>query len=197
MSLGITISACSPADQYLACSREFHSIDEEKLVEKCSPLAAQGNLNAKYYLATYYYKRWRTSQNHANLAHQLSLEAASGGHHAAANFVGLTYYHGIGTDLDHAAAVHWFRISAKGGDHNGHYMLGKAYNEGTGVERDLVPAYVHTYVSAFRANVPLGQIGAARVALLNEIESRMSVAELAAAQVQLRELEQETARDQM
>jgi len=74
-------------------------------------------------------------------AREAWLPIAEDGHGAAQRNLGVLYFLGQGVDLDHAAAVQWFRRAAEQETPESALKLAVMYANGHGIERDLVEAY--------------------------------------------------------
>jgi len=58
------------------------------------------------------------------------------------------FYKGTGADQDYAKSIYWAKKAAEQGSVNGYYWLGMCYENGNGIEKDLVNAYKFFYLAA-------------------------------------------------
>ncbi len=91
---------------------------------------------------TWYQIGYDYSQRGRNAdAFKWMLKAASAGHAAAQNNIGLSYLHALGATKNEKTAFSWFDKAAKQGLPYAQSELAMLYYEGTGVEQDTQKAY--------------------------------------------------------
>ena len=88
-------------------------------------------------------------EGHYEKAVKLFTSQADAGDLAAANYVGIHFYLGLGVQRDLSKATEWFETAALGQDANAQRNLGVMYLRGYGVEKDYSRAYgwfYHAYL---------------------------------------------------
>ncbi|MFT5395169.1 MAG: TPR repeat protein [Gammaproteobacteria bacterium] len=85
-------------------------------------------------------------------AAKLWLPLAKMGDPVAQNYIGITYYLGLGKDRDHKVAMQWFEKSAVSGYADAEYNLGVMYENGESVKKDYITAYKWFYLAKENGN---------------------------------------------
>ena len=137
------------------------------------PLADEGDSDAEFSLGRLYYNGNGVPHNYAEALRWFD-KAADQGHALAELYLGIMYAGGLGVPQDYAEALKWYRKAADQGNDAAKNFLGLMYYMGQGVPRD--------YVQADKwFNLSKEKIGWA-VSLRDQVEGRMTPAELAEAQ---------------
>jgi len=85
-------------------------------------------------------------------ASRIWLPLAKTGDPIAQNYIGITYYLGLGKDRNHKEAMQWFEKSAVSGYADAEYNLGVMYENGESVNKDYVTAYKWFYLAKENGN---------------------------------------------
>lgn len=132
--------------------------------------AKQGDIGAEVALGDMYAKGTGVRQNYSRAA-EFYGAAARGGRNPEAEFhLGELYFFGRGFPQDSTAAVDWFRKAALDGHAGAQSVMGSMYEQGFGVDKSPVDAFVWYTLAAERAP----QAIAAR----SDIDPREAVARL-------------------
>lgn len=108
-------------------------------VEDCRRLAEQGDADAQYQLANYFYDGNGVEKD-KTAAVLWYRKAAEQGHAKAQYYLGYSYAYGRGVPEDKAEAVRWYQKAAQQGYARAQYRLGVCYEFGTGVAMDSAKA---------------------------------------------------------
>lgn len=154
-------------------------------VNDVKALAQSGDHEAQYRLAKALFRENTLSSDAESLAEGVASlrAAANGGHPAAQSEMGDLYLDGRGVVQDFVQATAWYRKAADQGNSKAMLGLGRMARSGWGIEADLVEAYVWLNLASARGE-------ADAIQARKEIITQLSAAQLNAAQVQSRELDQ-------
>jgi uncharacterized protein len=128
--------------------------DNAEAVKWCRKAAEQGNARGQYWLGFIYFFGWyddierNMTQEQEDYAEAVKWyrKAADQGYSIAQLCLGLSITSGIWARIrvqeDYAEAIKWYSLSAEQGEPKAHYQLGLLYEEGKGVQKDCVRAYM-------------------------------------------------------
>lgn len=110
----------------------------QKAVEAYSAAAKLGSYNALFQLGTLYVFGGHGVAKDEVSGFRLLLAAATGGRHRhAQSSVAWCFNNGVGTEMDHVKAVHFYECAARQGDITSQVNLGNAYMRGAGVPQNI------------------------------------------------------------
>lgn len=114
----------------------------QKAVEAYSAAAKLGNYNALFQLGSLYVFGGHGVAKDEVSGIRLLLAAATGGRHRhAQSTVAWCFNNGVGTEIDHVKAVHFYECAARQGDVTSQVNLANAYMRGAGVPQNIDMAY--------------------------------------------------------
>lgn len=147
--------------------------------------AEGGDHDAQYRLAKALFRESTLNSDPGSLAEGVDKlrTAANGGHPQAQSEMGDLYLDGNGVVQDFVQATAWYRKAANQGNSKAMLGLGRMSRSGWGTDTDLVEAYVWLNLAAARGE-------ADAIQGRQELISQLTAAQLNAAQVQSRELDQ-------
>ncbi len=140
-------------------------------------IAEGGHPPAQMFLARLYETGQAGVVQNLAEARRWTARAADEGDPTAMHNLALYYFRGEGGPQDTPAAAQWFKKAAQHGVVDSQYNLGLLYQSGSGVPRDLTQAYKWFTIAANSGD------GEARASAM-ELESKLSAAQLAAAESQ-------------
>ena len=148
--------------------------------QELAKLAEKSDSNAEYEIAVMYTFGYGVAQSDAEAKKWLE-RASQHGNVAAQYEYGVALRDGRGMIQDYEQAFKWIRLAAEAGYSQAQFALGSMYRTGVGVPIDNVKAYTWLNVAAAR--------GVPEAAIIRDIVlSRLSPAEIAAAQAEARRL---------
>jgi TPR repeat protein len=143
------------------------------------PLANQGYPGAQNFLGIMYERGRGVPQDYAEALRWYRRAADQGYAWAQYNLAGM-YQAGNGVDMNYVEAVKWWRIAADQGNAAGQFLLGVMYQRGMVVPQDVVRAHMWFNLAAARGQKSAGESR-------DEVEQRMTTAQIAEAQKLARE----------
>ena len=117
----------------------YESGDYATALREWTPLAEQGNADAKYNLGLMYRKGEGVPHDYKTAVKWYRLAAEQGHAHSQFN-LGLMYYDGQGVPQNHKTAVKWWKLAAEQGHAQSQLNLGQMYRQGKGVPKDYKTA---------------------------------------------------------
>ncbi|CCQ74074.1 tetratricopeptide repeat protein [Magnetospira sp. QH-2] len=105
--------------------------------------ARQGHLDAQYQLGHLYETGSGVNQDYNRAAEWYRLAAQLGRHREAEFRMGQLHFNGKGVAHDFNKARQWYRKAADRGHPVAQFLLGAMYEEGWGIDEDLITAYVY------------------------------------------------------
>ena len=210
-SILIVIPTASASQDFNVGIRAAQAGDFETAVNEWLPLAEQGDVQAQYYLGLLYGDGFGMAQDYQEAMLWYNLAAGQGSPDAQ-YAIGRLYYNGKGVPQDFGEAAQWYTTAAEQGSGAAQYMLGLLYATGQGVSKDSVVAMKWYRLAAAQGIAPAqnnvgvmhlngegtpkdfqtahmwiqiaGQNGLdAAGGILTDIEKRMTLADIEAAQV--------------
>ena len=172
------------ADKFVDAIEAFAQREYTAAMQQLNTLAEEGDVRALCWLGYMYQKGDGVKKNFAEAA-KWYRKAADLDCSRAAHKLGRMYEKGEGVPMDISEAAKWYRKSAEQGDARAQEDLGEMCARGVGMSRDNVKAYMWLDLASKRSSGPATGEEAAKKR--DSIASRMSPAELAEAQRQVRE----------
>lgn len=153
LALTFAIAFCATARaDYKEGLTAYQARDYPRAVKEFTPLANQGNREARYLLGLMYYTGQGLPQNYKQALNWFQ-KAATQGQADAQYVLGAMYYTGKGIDKDEPKAIVWFRKAAEQGHADAQYLLGMTYlYRAGGMPKDVVLAYMLWNLSAASGN---------------------------------------------
>ena len=163
----------------------YHRGDYATALRLWLPLANQGDAVAQYNLGLMYERGYGVPQNYVE-AMKWYRKAADRGHPTAKFNLGVTYDLGLGVPQNYAEALKWYRLAAEQGHTAALFNLGLMYFNGHGVPQDYVSAHIWFNLASAGGdqNAVKGR---------NEVEKRMTRAQIAEAQRRVAQWQPKTA----
>ena len=163
----------------------YHRGDYATALRLWLPLANQGDAVAQYNLGLMYERGYGVPQNYVE-AMKWYRKAADRGHPTAKFNLGVTYDLGLGVPQNYAEALKWYRLAAEQGHTAALFNLGLMSFNGHGVPQDYVSAHIWFNLASAGGdqNAVKGR---------NEVEKRMTRAQIAEAQRRVAQWQPKTA----
>jgi TPR repeat protein len=183
LALGLAGAASAGPSEDAAASYERG--DFAAALAAWKPLADAGDASALYNIARLYDAGEGVAQDRAEAARWYG-KAANLGNAEAQFALGVDYDTGEGLAVDKPAAAAWYRRAADQGHAGAMFNLGLMSRDGEGLPRDRVAAYKWFALALDRFD-PLAQKDekTQAEAALDDMEIRLSIAELAEARAQV------------
>ena len=182
--LALALPAPVLAADYEAGKEAYDRSDYATALEELRPLAEQGDARAQRLLGYMYDSGEGIPQDYAEAA-KWHRKAAEQGDAVAQNNLGLMYHYGKGVTQDHAEAVKWYQLAANQDLSVAQRKLGGMYYNSEGVTQDYLLA--HMWFNLAAAGSSPGEVHDWAVQDRDEVEKRMSPAQVAEAQRLARE----------